>query len=105
MIKRYALAAMLGLLTGITAGYLSGCTPAQQATATSAGVLSAKIGACVQAAIAEEEERRARDARLAEIEAEQEAERIREETAEAAREHSPTTKEEIDKVLRDGGTK
>jgi hypothetical protein len=94
-------AMVIGAAGGLALAALTGgCTPAQQATATSAGVLSAKIGACVQSAIAEEEERRARDARLAEIEAEQEAERIREETSEAAREHSPTTEEEINKVLK-----
>lgn len=92
------LAATLALL-------LTGCTPAQQAKATSATVTGVRIAACVQSVLAEEEQARALQHRLAEIEAEQEAERIRTETADAAREHSPTTESELDKYMRvrDGG--
>lgn len=92
--------AVLALLT-------TGCATPSQALLDKAAqhtLTGTRIAACVESVLAEEEERRALSHKLAEIEAEQEAERIREATAEAAREHSPTTKEEIDKVLRDGGT-
>jgi hypothetical protein len=77
------LAATLALL-------LTGCTPAQQAKATSATVTGVRIAACVQSVLAEEEQRRALQHRLAEVEAEQEAERLRQ--------------AEIDSLTRDGGT-
>lgn len=73
-----------------------GCTPAQRAEAGNYTVLGAKIAACVQGAVADEEQQRLRDAREAEIAAQLEAERIEE----AAREHPPSVKQEIEKVLR-----
>jgi MarR-like DNA-binding transcriptional regulator SgrR of sgrS sRNA len=79
----------------------SGCTPAHQATAMSATYTGTRIAACVQSVLAEEEQARALAHRLAETAAELEAEEIRS----AALEHSPTTNEEIDKVLKDGAAK
>jgi len=85
--------ALLGLL-------FSGCTPAHQAAATQHTVTGFKIAACVQGVLAEEDRERQRMHREAEIAAELEAERLREEAAEPK-----TTAEQIDAVIRDGGTK
>jgi hypothetical protein len=78
--------------------FVTGCTPAQQTTATSATVTGVRIAACVQSVLAEEEQARALAHRLAETAAELEAEELRS----VAREHGPTVKEEIEKVMREG---
>lgn len=101
MIKRYAIAAILGLLAGLTTGNLSSCTPAHQATASQATVTGVRIAACVQSVLAEEERARMLERREAERLAEEEAEAIKD----AAREHPGPVNEEIEKVMRDGGTK
>lgn len=74
------------------------CTPAQRADVGGYTVTGAKIAACVQGVLADEEQRRLRDAREAEIAAQLEAERIED----AAREHPPSVKQEIEKVLKEG---
>jgi hypothetical protein len=91
----------ISALAGMTAGYLSGCTPAQQQSAMSATYTGTKIAACVESVLAEEEQARALAHRLAETARELEAEQIRS----AVREHPGSVKEEIEKVMRDGGTK
>jgi hypothetical protein len=98
---RYFVAVFGGAFCGLVIAWMSGCTAAQQATAASATVTSAKIAACVQGVLAEEEAARLRAIREEERLAEERAAEI----AEAAREHSPSVKEEIEKVIRDGGTK
>jgi hypothetical protein len=96
-------AVAIGALTALA--MLPGCTPAQQALTSAAAspttVTALKIAACAQGALAEEEQQRLRDRREAERQAAEEAEAI----AEVAREHPGSVKAEIDKVLRDGGTK
>lgn len=95
--KRLMIAAVVGTIAGLTlASLLPGCTPAQRADVGGYTVTGAKIAACVQGVLADEEQQRLRDAREAEIAAQLEAERIEE----AAREHPPSVKQEIEKVLR-----
>jgi hypothetical protein len=99
--KRLMWAAIIGTVAGLTlASLLPGCTPAQIASspATATGL---RIAACVQSVLAEEERARMNERREAERQAEEEAEAIKE----AAREHPPSVKQEIEKVMRDGGTK
>lgn len=81
----------------LVAAYLSSCTPAQIASspATATGL---RIAACVQSVLAEEERAKLLERREAERQAEEEAEAIKE----AAREHPPSVKQEIEKVLKDG---
>lgn len=101
------IALFFGALAGLGAAtLLPGCTPTQQQTLGSLAtnpttVTGLKIAACVQGVIAEEEQQRLRERREAEAAAAEEAERI----DEAAREHPPSVKTEIEKVLRDGGSK
>jgi len=98
---RYIVAVFGGAFCGLVIAWLSGCTPAHQQTAANATVTSFKIAACVQGVLAEEEAARLRAIREAERIAEEEAAAI----AEAAREHPPSVKEEIEKVLKDGAPK
>lgn len=93
-----AWAALVGLALGAFTAlcFLSGCTPAQQQTAMSATYTGTRIAACVESVLAEEEQARALAHRLAETARELEAEEIRE----AAREHSDTTAEQVEQVLR-----
>jgi len=79
------------------------CTPAQQQTLGSLAsnpttVTTLKIAACIQGAVAEEEQERLRQRREAERLAAEEAEAI----ADAAREHPGSVKDEVEKVLKDG---
>ena len=67
-----------------------GCTPGQQAAVTQHTVTGAKIAACVQGVLAEEDRERQRLHREAELAAEEEAQRLRD--------------EEIERITRDGGT-
>lgn len=94
--RAYLGAAVFGVSAGLLIGYLSSCTPAHQATANQATVTGVRIAACVQSVLAEEERARMLERREAERLAEEEAEAIKD----AAREHSPTTAEEVEKVLR-----
>lgn len=98
---KYLVAVFGGAAAGLLTAYLSSCATPSQALLDKAAqhtLTGTRIAACVESVLAEEEQARALAHRLAEIEAEQEAERIRE----AAREHTDTTKEEIEKVLKDG---
>lgn len=103
-IRTLLLAAVLGVLGGVALAVLAvtlpGCTPAQQQSAMSATYTGTKIAACVESVLAEEEQARALAHRLAETARELEAEQIRS----AVREHPGSAKEEIEKVMRDGGT-
>lgn len=100
--NRILLAAFFLLIAAITAlALIPGCTPAQQQLldkGTQSTVTGMRIASCVQSVLAEEEQARALAHRLAETAAELEAERIRE----AAREHTDSVKDEVDKVLKDG---
>lgn len=102
--NRLMLVAIFVAVATLTAlAMLPGCTPAQQQTLGSLAsnpttVTTLKIAACVQGAMAEEEQQRLRDRREAERQAAEEAEAI----ADAAREHPGSTKEAIEKVLKDG---
>lgn len=78
-----------------------GCTPAHRELVEQHGTTAAKFAACGMNVLAEVEAERLRKVRDEERLAEEEAANI----ADAAREHSPTTAEEVEKVLRDGGTK
>lgn len=111
------LAVFGGAFCGVVIAILSsGCTPAQQATASNATVTGAKIAACVQGVLAEEERARMLERRLAEEQAELEAQKLKDEAEAKAEadtkrpidEQDPyrapsTTAQEVDKVLRDGG--
>jgi hypothetical protein len=91
----------LSALAGMTAGYLSGCTPAHRDLVAQHSTTAAKFGACAMNVLAEEEAARLRAIREEERIAEEEAANI----DDAAREHPGSVKEEIEKVMRDGGTK
>lgn len=80
-----------------------GCTPAQQQTLGSLAsnpttVTTLKIAACIQGAMAEEEQERLRQRREAERLAAEEADAI----ADAAREHPGSVKDAVNEVLKDG---
>jgi len=109
-VKRYIVGLFGGAFCGVLLGLLfGGCTPAQQAAATSHTITGVRIAACVQGVLAEEERARMLERRLAEEQAELEAERLKaeaEEKAKAETHDAPSTvAQEIDKVVRDGGTK
>ena len=94
------------LVVVIVVLFATSCTPAQQQTLGSLAsnpttVTTLKIAACIQGAMAEEEQERLRQRREAERLAAEEADAI----AEAAREHPPSVKQEIEKVLKDGAPK
>lgn len=99
------IAACAGAIAGVLLAALigmAGCTPAQREAAGNHAALAAEFAACAQGVVAKEEQRKAREALEAERLAAEEAEAI----ADAAREHSPDTKSELDKYMRvrDGGT-
>lgn len=98
-------AAVIGAVGGLTlAAVQSSCaTPSQDLLDKAAQhtLTGTRIAACVESVLAEEDRARELAHRLAETAAELEADRIRS----AAREPSSETSQEIDKVLRDGGTK
>jgi len=96
-----AWAALVGLAVGafVALAALGGCTPEHRAAAMQHSTTAAKFGACAMNVLAEEEAERLRKVREEERQAEEEAANV----AEAAREHPPSVKEEIEKVLRDGG--
>jgi hypothetical protein len=91
----------ISALAGMTAGYLTGCTPAHRDLVAQHSTTAAKFAACGMNVLAEEEAARLSAIREEERIAEEEAANI----ADAAREHPPSVKEEIEKVMRDGGTK
>lgn len=87
------LAAIAG---GLTLAALTGCTPAHREFVEQHSTTAAKFAACGMNVLAEIEAERLRKVREEERIAEEEAANI----ADAAREHSPTTQEEVNKVLR-----
>jgi hypothetical protein len=92
--------AIAGVVLAMVVG-LSSCTPEHRAAAMEHSTTAAKFGACAMNVLAEEEAARLRAVREQERIAEEEATNI----ADAAREHSPDTKSELDKYMRvrDGG--
>lgn len=100
LLRDLLLAVVLGLLGGaaiVAMGLaFSGCTPAHRELVEQHSTTAAKFGACAMNVLAEEEAARLRAVREEERRAEEEAANI----ADAAREHSPTTAEEVEKVLR-----
>lgn len=89
-------AAIAGAIGGLTLAALTGCTPAHRELVAQHSTTAAKFAACGMNVLAEEEAARLRAVREEERRAEEEAANI----ADAAREHSPTTEEEVNKVLR-----
>lgn len=89
--------ALAGVVLALLAG---GCTPAHRELVAQHSTTAAKFAACGMNVLAEVEAERLRKVREEERQAEEEAAEI----ADAAREHSPTTEEEVEKVMRDGGT-
>lgn len=94
---------VVGAIGGLTLAAYTGCATPSQALLDKAAqhtLTGTRIAACVESVLAEEERARQLAHQLRETALELEAERIREQTAEVAREHSPTTAEEVEKVLR-----
>lgn len=98
---KYAYAVFGGAAAGLLAGYLSACTPAQQAAAMQHSTTAAKFGACAMNVLAEVEAQRLHDIREEERRAEEEVAEIND----AARKPSSSTSAEIEKVLKDGAAK
>lgn len=93
-------AAVCGTLFALAVVNLGGCASQQPMAAanaaTQATITGARIAACVQSVLAEEEQARALARRLAETAAELEAEELRA----AVREHTPEVNDELEKVMR-----
>jgi len=90
--------ALLGAVLAMT---VPGCTPAHRELVAQHSTTAAKFAACGMNVLAEIEAERLRKVREEERLAEEEAANI----DDAAREHPPSVKEEIEKVMRDWGTK
>lgn len=94
---KWALLIFGSALFGALLGFLvTGCTPAHRELVEQHSTTAAKFAACGMNVLAEIEAERLRKVREEERAAEEEAANI----ADAAREHSPTTEEEVNKVLR-----
>jgi hypothetical protein len=91
-----AIAALVGTILGLSLASLGGCTPAHRDLVAQHSTTAAKFAACGMNVLAELEAERLRAVREEERRAEEEAANI----DDAAREHPPSVKEEIEKVMR-----
>lgn len=101
----YLITIATGLVCGAAVAFVvllfAGCTPAQSQMLQNSGKyteLGLRFAACAQSVLAEDERQKLNERHEAARLAEEEAEAI----ADAAREHPPSVKQEIDKVLKDG---
>ena len=98
-IRNVALAVLIGASIGLAVVFFVGCTAAERQSAlnssTQAAITSAKIAACVQGVMAEEQLEALRARREAEAEQAIEADRLKSEM------HAPSSvSQEVDKLVR-----